>query len=347
LPPNSGTVTRDKTAGGKDTMALSFSLAIDKMQAQAIGRAEGHNLRLHKTESQLRPEAWFTQEGRHQVEPWRPDVLAKAKGLAKRKDAVQAIQFVIQLGNQTDWRGEPEPDFPEGRPIDITDPINLAGKGIRAWVEKEFGDENCVGIDLHTDESSPHFHVVVTPIKDGKLQAKAWLDGASKVAALRKRAWQSVNAYIACEYKPGAAGGAPHDPRKAAGQVPAPSILDKATGHAKAKRLERENAALQEENARLKQALFSRQKGRYSADLLEKTKQAELTAENAQRALGEALQEILALRLGAGQHEQTVKRLETEIQKLEGYRNDLSDQLNEAEERLRELEPEQHRGPRP
>ncbi|MGU5731580.1 plasmid recombination protein, partial [Aeromonas jandaei] len=263
-------------------MALSFSLAIDKMQAPATGRAEGHNLRLHKTESQLRPEAWFTPEGRHQVEPWRPERLTKAKGLAKRKDAVQAIQFVIQLGNQTDWRGEPEPNFPEGKPIDITDQINLAGKGIRAWVEKEFGDENCVGIDLHTDESSPHFHVVVTPIKDGKLQAKAWLDGVSKVAALRKRAWQAVNAYIACEYKPGAAGGAPHDPRKAAGQVPAPSILDKVTGHAKAKRLERENAALQEENARLKQALFSRQKGRYSADLLEKTKQAELTAENAQ-----------------------------------------------------------------
>lgn len=37
-----------------------------------------------------------------------------------------------------------------------------------------------------------------------------------------------------------------------------------------------------------------------------------------------------------------------EIQKLEGYRNDLSDQLNEAEERLRELEPEpkQHSRPR-
>ena len=37
-----------------------------------------------------------------------------------------------------------------------------------------------------------------------------------------------------------------------------------------------------------------------------------------------------------------------EIRKLEGYRNDLSDQLNEAEERLRELEPEpkQHSRPR-
>ncbi|HDO0968812.1 TPA: hypothetical protein P2Q48_004446 [Aeromonas salmonicida] len=36
------------------------------------------------------------------------------------------------------------------------------------------------------------------------------------------------------------------------------------------------------------------------------------------------------------------------LQPLEGYRNDLSDQLNEAEERLRELEPEpkQHSRPR-
>ena len=328
-------------------MALSFSLAIDKMQSSSVGRAEGHNLRLHATESQLRPEAWFTPQGRHQVKPWRPEALVKAKGLAKRKDAVQAIQFVIQLGNQTDWREDPEPDFPEGRPLDIADPINLAAKGIREWAAQEFGKDNIVGIDLHTDESSPHFHVVVTPIKDGKLQAKAWLDGASKVAALRKRAWQAVNAYIACEYKPGAAGGAPHDPRKAAGQVPAPSILDKATGHAKAKRLERENAALQEENARLKQALFSRQKGRYSADLLEKAEQAELAAENAQKALGEAKQELFDLKQNASLHEQAVTRLETQIKKLEGYRNDLSDQLNEAEEQLRELKPEQYQGPRP
>ncbi len=332
-------------------MALSFSLAIDKMQASSIGRAEGHNLRLHATESQLRKEAWFTPQGRHQVKPWRPDQLAKAKGLAKRKDAVQAIQFVIQLGNQTDWREDPEPDFPEGRPLDIADPINLATKGVREWATKEFGKDNIVGIDLHTDESSPHFHIVVTPIKDGKLQAKAWLDGASKVAALRKRAWQAVNAYIACEYKPGAAGGAPHDPRKAAGQVPAPSMLDKVTGHAKAKRLERENAALQEENAQLKQALFSRQKGRYSADNLEKAQEAGRSVENAQRALGEAKQEILGLKWDAGQREQTVRRLETEIgkrdaeiTKLKSYNRQLSEQNNELDEKLRELLPRRSRG---
>ena len=85
-------------------MALSFSLPIDKMKSTDLGRSEGHNCRLHPTASQLRPEAWFTRQGRHEVESWRPELLEKAKGLAKRKDAVLAIQFIVQLGNQTDWR---------------------------------------------------------------------------------------------------------------------------------------------------------------------------------------------------------------------------------------------------
>ena len=133
--------------------------------------------------------------------------------------------------------------------------------------------------------------------------------------------------------------------------MPAPSILDKATGHAKAKRLERENAALQEENARLKQALFSRQKGRYSADLLEKTKQAELTAENAQRALGEAQQELLSLKWDTGlalkQLETQVGKQGAEITKLKGYNRQLAEQNNELDEKLRELMPKKYQGPRP
>ena len=325
-------------------MALSFSLAIDKMQSSSVGRAEGHNLRLHATESQLRPEAWFTPEGRHQVTPWRPEALVKAKGLAKRKDAVQAIQFVIQLGNQTDWREEPELDFPEGRPLHIIKPMNLAARGVKAWAVQEFGEDNIVGIDFHTDESSPHFHVVVTPIRDGKLQAKAWLDGASKVAALRKRAWQAVNAHIACEYKPGAAGGAPHDPRKAAGQAPAPSMVDKVTGHAKAKRLERENAALQEENAQLKQALFSRQKGRYSAALLERTKEAEEAAKIARKELGAARAQIFELGRADEVNQKAIQRMEGEIKTLKGYNRQLAEENNEVNEKLRELQPRRTRG---
>ncbi|MND56456.1 Plasmid recombination enzyme [compost metagenome] len=326
-------------------MALSFTFAVDKMQAPALGRAEGHNLRLHSTESQLRPEAWFTPQGRHQVEPWQPEVLAKAKGLAKRKDAVQAIQFVIQLGNQTDWRGEPEPDFPEGRPNpSIADPLNHAAKGIREWVAKEFGEDNCVGIDLHTDESSPHFHVVVTPIKNGKLQAKAWLDGPTKLAALRKRAWQAVNAHIKCEYTPGSPGGAPHDPRKAAGQTPAPTLLDKMSGHAKAQKLERENAALREENAQLKQVLFSRKKGRYSADNVEMAQQAAAAAQKAQSELQRAQGEVRRLTMDLDNAQSAINRQGGEIDKLKGYNRTLAGQNNKLEEKLQELQPKKSRG---
>ena len=327
-------------------MSLSFTFAVDKMQGASIGRAEGHNLRLHNTQSQLRKEAWFTPQGRHEVKPWRPDVLARAKGLAKRKDAVQAIQFVIQIGNQTDWRHEPEPDFPEGRPIKIGDAVKRAAKGIREWVAKEFGEDNCVGIDLHTDESSPHFHVVVTPIKDGKLQAKAWLDGPSKVAALRKRAWQAVNAHLKCEYTPGASGGAPHDPMKAAGlaPVPAPSLFDKMSGHARAKALELENAELRAKNEALQQALFSRKKGHYVAEAIEAARQAKAGEEAAYRTAEGHRRELATTKLELTALRKTVEQQTNEIKTVRAHNAKLADDNNELHDAVRVLQQELGRG---
>lgn len=327
-------------------MSLSFTFAVDKMQGTSIGRAEGHNLRLHNTQSQLRKEAWFTPQGRHEVEPWRPDVLARAKGLVKRKDAVQAIQFVIQIGNQTDWRHEPEPDFPEGRPIKIGDAVKRAAKGIREWVAKEFGEDNCVGIDLHTDESSPHFHVVVTPIKDGKLQAKAWLDGPSKVAALRKRAWQAVNAHLKCEYTPGASGGSPHDPMKAAGlaPVPAPSLFDKMSGHARAKALELENAELRAKNEALQQALFSRKKGHYVAEAIEAARQAKAGEEAAYRTAEGHRRELATTKLELTALRKTVEQQTNEINTVRAHNAKLADDNNELHDAVRVLQQELGRG---
>ena len=325
-------------------MALSFTFAVDKMQSPSIGRAEGHNLRLHNTQSQLRKAAWFTPEGRHEVEPWRPDVLARAKRLAKRKDAVQAIQFVTQIGNQTDWRHEPEQDFPEGRPMKIADAMNSAARGIRAWVEQEFGEDNCVGIDLHTDESSPHFHVVVTPVRDGKLQAKAWLDGPSKLAALRKRAWQAVNAHIKCEYSPGAPGGAPHDPTKAAGQTPAPSLVDKMTGHARAKALELENAELRKRCEALEQVQFSRQKTRYRAEMAAVAEKAQEDAAKAVAGQKSAVMALLSAEIRVQQLQETIERQAKEIQTVHANNAKLADENNELLEKLIELSPSQMRG---
>ncbi len=325
-------------------MALSFTFAVDKMQSPSIGRAEGHNLRLHNTQSQLRKAAWFTPEGRHEVEPWRPDVLARAKGLARRKDAVQAIQFVIQIGNQTDWRHEPEQDFPEGRPMKIADAMNSAARGIRAWVEQEFGEDNCVGIDLHTDESSPHFHVVVTPVRDGKLQAKAWLDGSRKLAALRKRAWQAVNAHIKCEYSPGAPGGAPHDPTKAAGQTPAPSLVDKMTGHARAKALELENAELRKRCEALEQVQFSRQKTRYRAEMAAVAEKAQEDAAKAVAGQKSAVMALLNAEIRVQQLQETIERQAKELQTVHANNAKLADENNELLEKLIELSPSQMRG---
>ena len=328
-------------------MTLSFSLPIAKMGASSIGRAEGHNVRLHPTASQLRPEAWFTPQGRHPVEPWRPELLEKAKGLAKRKDAVLAVQFIVQLGNQTDWRHEPEPDFPEGRPIEkeqVADAMNRAARGIREWVEQEFGEDNCVGIDLHTDESSPHFHVVVTPIKDGKLQAKAWLDGPSRVAALRKRAWQAVNAHIKCEYTPGAPGGEPHDPRKAAGQTQAPSLVDKMTGHARAKALELENAELRKRCEALEQVQFSRQKTRYRAEMAAVAEKAQEDAAKAVAGQKSAVMALLNAEMRVQQLQETIERQAKELQAVHANNAKLADENNELLDKLRELSAPERRG---
>lgn len=201
-------------------MAPKFTLGIDKMKATDVGRAAGHNCRLHPTESQLPSSAWFTPQGRHEVMPWRPEVLDQAKGLMKRKDAVVALSFIVQVGAQGDWREKPTEECPEGPPKPKpNNALNALIRGAKLWAIREFGEENIVGIDLHTDESSPHIHVVVTPVRDGKLQAKAWLDGSKSCAQLRRRAWEAVNSHFPCTYTLGAAGGAPHDASLAAGKA--------------------------------------------------------------------------------------------------------------------------------
>lgn len=73
-----------------------------------------------------------------------------------RKDAVQAVEFVLTAS----------PEYFEKK------------GATKAWVDKvcdwskaEFGD-NLVDMKLHLDETTPHFHIVVVPLVDGRLCAK-------------------------------------------------------------------------------------------------------------------------------------------------------------------------------
>jgi hypothetical protein len=212
---------------------MKFTLAFEKKNRANIGQAEGHNARQHATQSQLPEPAWFTPKGHHTVAKWDAAKVERAKGLAKRKDAVLAIELVIQVGSQEDWRELPSNENPYGKPKRGSGQrLKALMAGAKEAAIAEFGADNIVSIELHTDESSPHIHIVATPIKDGKLQAKHWLDGKSKCAALRSHLHQCVSAHIECDYTPGAVGGEPHDPQKAAGAAKAPKPLKGLLGRA-------------------------------------------------------------------------------------------------------------------
>lgn len=316
----------------------TFLMAIEKMKAGDVGRAKGHNCRSHPTYSQLPKTAWFSGSGRHEVVPWNDGAIERARGLAKRKDAVVAISMIFQLGNQVDWREAPTAQCPEGRPrTGLLPHMNSLCRGVREWAEKEFGADNIVSVEIHTDESTPHLHLVVTPVHDEKLQAKHWCNGAASLAQLRHRAWSVVNQHIECHYTPGALGGKPHDPAMAAGCAPVPTLIDKMTGHSRAKALERENAVLRAENAELKQALFSREKHRYFALRAEEAAAATAAAAAAQAAQRAAEQREREADKIAQELARRVEKQGAEIEQLKKFNAALSDENNEMIEQLREM----------
>jgi hypothetical protein len=205
---------------------LSFVFSFEKKNRNNLGQCESHNTRHHPTKSQLPKSAWFGfgDDGDYTVTDWDSKKLDLAKSLSKRKDAILAIEFVIAIGNQSDWRNAPTEEHPYGEPkAGMLEIIQSLAYGAKEAAEKEFGAENVVGVNLHLDESTPHVHVVVTPIRDGKLQAKHWTGGVKACEELRERMWFSVNKATPCSYVRGNdAGGEPHDATKAAGAPSGP-----------------------------------------------------------------------------------------------------------------------------
>lgn len=52
----------------------------------------------------------------------------------------------------------------------------------QAWLDKRYGAENVVNVQLHLDESTPHIHATVVPVDEhGKLNCRALLGGREKM----------------------------------------------------------------------------------------------------------------------------------------------------------------------
>jgi hypothetical protein len=292
---------------------MKFCLAIEKKNRNNIGTVQGHNNRLHETRSQLPKEAWITPKGHHVLSEFNADLLAESKGLAKRKDAVLAVELVLQVGNQTDWRDLPTEEHPHGkRKSGASEKLNKLIAGVKAAALAEFGKDRIISIDLHTDESTPHIHVVFAPIKDGKLQAKAWLDGPASIVALRERMHAHVNKFIECSYEKGPGGGEPYDREKAAGgpkgPQPAAGFLQRAS---EAITSSKEIKTLRDAVTKLQgqlQAAFSRQK---SAEL--KAAAAAKEAEDAARRVLAAERETRKAKKDSDELKTIIETLKTRI----------------------------------
>lgn len=94
-----------------------------------------------------------------------------AKSLAKRKDAIKALDLFF--GASPDF-------FAQGGSIRDFEAIALK------WAGDTFGEDNIVLAVTHEDETTPHVHIILTPITPkGTLSASHWLDGPAKLRKLQ------------------------------------------------------------------------------------------------------------------------------------------------------------------
>ena len=146
-----------------------------------------------RPDSQVRKELWLTAEPMHVLRKTNYEMLeaadampgrTSANGVTTRKDAVVMIGVHFQLGHSDLWRSK------DGQPLPSSKRPNLSGLAKQALkvAEDIYGKERVAGAVLHCDETAPHVEVYVVPLRDGKLNAKSFVDGPSTLS----NQWQQV-----------------------------------------------------------------------------------------------------------------------------------------------------------
>lgn len=113
------------------------------------------------------------------------DVRQSLKRVDKlRSNAVLAVEVLLAASPEF-WKGS----TPDQRREWV--------KSSKAWLEKTFGPENVVHLQIHLDERSPHLTGFVVPIyqrgNHHRLSAAHWLDGPDKLADLQTSYADAVN----------------------------------------------------------------------------------------------------------------------------------------------------------
>lgn len=96
---------------------------------------------------------------------------------AIRKDAVKFLSLILSGTHEQTIKIHKSPEL-----------FSAYISANKKFLEDEYGKENIVKLELHRDEKTPHFHVIVVPLtKDGSLSAKKVVGDRNDLKAFQDR----------------------------------------------------------------------------------------------------------------------------------------------------------------
>lgn len=137
-----------------------------KTNLAQIARMARHHLRTHPVPNADPERGIEVLAGADTAEDVVAIIDGATKPIAKRKDAVKCFDVLMTASPEF---------FKEGGDPDAFKKLSME------WAAKTFGVDNVVSAVMHMDETTPHIQLLVTPIKDGKLQAKNWTGTPAKL----------------------------------------------------------------------------------------------------------------------------------------------------------------------
>lgn len=161
-------------------------IRLEKRHADEVGLTQCHNDR--ETENHSNPdidpsrshlnEEWIAH-GEYQDEI---DRRIEERYTGKRKVREDAVRLVEGLITSS-------PEFFDGL---TQEKEKEFWTDCRAFVGREFGEENLVFFTIHRDETTPHVHFGFTPLKDGRLAWKAFFPSKTSLTRFQTRFWEEV-----------------------------------------------------------------------------------------------------------------------------------------------------------
>lgn len=160
------------------------SISFKKLKMSTLMQTLRHNAREHDTASQVHADFRFAAKN-PTIDAEKFGIggnaaIEKAKSLVKRKDNTVAFCFSMQVGDYEFWR-EKNGTVKKPQPLEYQKLFAAAF----STIAKRFGRENIARIDLHLDETTPHFQIIAVPVKNNKLQSKEFVGGKSLAEAIK------------------------------------------------------------------------------------------------------------------------------------------------------------------